>query len=249
MRALLACEKLHKNFGGLAAVAGVSMEVREGETHALIGPNGAGKSTLIGLLGGKLRPDGGRIWLEGRDITGLSVERRARLGLARSFQVPRLMDSMSVHDNALLAVMARHGSPWRLFSEARRDAALRERAQALLARVNMAEHGGEIAGELSHGLRRQLELALALAGEPRVLLLDEPMAGLGAGESGRMVELLREVGESHAMLLVEHDMDAVFALADRISVLVGGSIIACGNGNEIRADEQVRRAYLGDGER
>ncbi len=243
---LLELSDVHKAFGGLNVSMGVNMEVLKGETHALIGPNGAGKTTLIGQICGEILPDRGRIVLDGEDITRLPVHRRARLGLARSYQITSLMDGLSVLDNALLAVMARHGSPWRMFRSARNDEKLRDAAIALLARVDLGEHADRPAGDLSHGLRRQLELAMTLAGHPRLLLLDEPMAGLGPRESRRMVELLQELKEDHSILLVEHDMDAVFALADRISVLVAGRLIATGTPQEVRADDKVRRAYLGE---
>jgi len=245
-RPLLELSDVHKAFGGLNVSVGVNMEVRRGETHALIGPNGAGKTTLIGQICGEILPDRGRIVLEGEDITRLPVHRRARLGLARSYQITSLMDALSVFDNALLAVMAHYGTPWRMFRSARNDEKLRDAAIAILARVDLGEHADRIAGELSHGLRRQLELAMTLAGHPRLLLLDEPMAGLGPRESARMIELLQELKEEHSILLVEHDMDAVFALADRISVLVAGRLIATGTPQEVRADREVRRAYLGE---
>ncbi len=246
--ALLRIEALRKSFGGLAVSRDITLDVHAGEIHALIGPNGAGKTTLMDQIGGQLRPDGGRIILEGRDITTWPVHARARAGLARSFQITRLMDDMSVFDNALLAVMAHAGTPWRFLGAAREDEHLRDAAIAVLALVDMGAHAGQRAGELSHGLRRQLELALALAGRPLLLLLDEPMAGLGPRESARMVEILREVAEGRTLLLVEHDMDAVFALASRISVLVGGRIIASGAPADIRRDAAVRAAYLGEEE-
>ncbi len=245
-RPLLELSDVHKAFGGLNVSVGVSMEVMRGETHALIGPNGAGKTTLIGQICGEILPDRGRIALDGEDVTRLPVHRRARLGLARSYQITSLMDALSVFDNALLAVMAHCGTPWRMFRSARDDERLRDAAIAVLARVDLADRAQRMAGELSHGQRRQLELAMALAGRPRLLLLDEPMAGLGPSESARMVELLREVKEEHSILLVEHDMDAVFALADRISVLVAGRLIATGTPREVRASPEVRRAYLGE---
>jgi len=245
-RPLLELSDVHKAFGGLNVSVGVSMEVRPGETHALIGPNGAGKTTLIGQICGEILSDRGRILLGGEDITRLPVHRRARLGLARSYQITSLMDELSVFDNALLAIMAHMGTPWRLFRSARRDGRLRDAAIAVLARADLGAHADCLAGELSHGLRRQLELAMALAGHPRLLLLDEPMAGLGPRESARMVELLLDVKEDHSILLVEHDMDAVFALADRISVLVAGRLIATGTPEEVRGDRAVRRAYLGE---
>ncbi len=245
-RPLLELSDVHKAFGGLNASVGVNMEVLRGETHALIGPNGAGKTTLIGQICGEILPDRGRILLDGQEITRLPVHRRARLGLARSYQITSLMDALSVFDNALLAVMAHMGTPWRMFRSAREDEKLRDAAIAVLARVDLGDHAERPAGELSHGLRRQLELAMTLAGRPRLLLLDEPMAGLGPRESARMVELLLELKEEHSILLVEHDMDAVFTLADRVSVLVAGRLIATGTPREVRSDREVRRAYLGE---
>lgn len=246
--ALLRIENLSKVYGGLSASANINLTLRAGETHALIGPNGAGKTTLIAQITGETRPDAGRILLKGRDITSLPVHRRARLGLARSFQITSLMDEMRVFDNALLAVMAHAGSPWRFWKEARREPALVEAARRVLALTGLEDAQDAPAGALPHGRRRQLELALALAGEPELLLLDEPMAGLGPGESRAMVELLKRLKPRHTMLLVEHDMDAVFALADRVSVLVAGRLIATGAPQAIRADERVRAAYLGEEE-
>ena len=243
---LLRLDDLHKSFGGLKVSAGVNLAVRAGETHALIGPNGAGKTTLIAQIAGELRPDAGKIFLCGRDITRLAAHKRARLGLGRAFQVTSPMAGMTVLDNAVLAVMAQMGSPLRMWRPVRGEAAMMEEARAALARVGLAEVEEEKARDLSHGQRRQLELAMALAGRPRLLLLDEPMAGLGPRESRDMVDLLCGLKDIYAILLVEHDMDAVFALADRISVLVSGAIIATGSPRQIRADAAVRRAYLGE---
>ena len=244
--ALLEVVDLHRSFGGVAAVAGVSLEVRPGEIHAVIGPNGAGKTTLISLLAGELRPDRGRIRLAGRDLTGRPAHARARLGLARSFQITSLLPEMRAIDNVALAVLARRGGSFRCWRPARRDPALAGPALAALERVGLAHAAEERAGAISHGEHRQLEIAMTLAAEPELLLLDEPMAGMSAEESRRMTAILAGLKGEKAMLLVEHDMDVVFALADRVSVLVGGRIAASGAPEAVRADPAVRRAYLGD---
>ena len=243
---LLRVESLQKSFGGVAAVDGVSMEVKRGEVHAVIGPNGAGKTTLISLLAGELRPDGGRILLGGRDIARRPTHARARLGFARSFQITSVMPEMRVLDNVIMAVLARDGRSFRFWRPARNDASLVRPAAAALERVGLAHAAGERAGAVSHGEHRQLEIAMTLAAEPELLLLDEPMAGMSAEESRRMTGILQSLKGEKTMLLVEHDMDVVFALADRISVLVGGCIAASGAPAAVRADEAVRRAYLGD---
>ena len=243
---LLRVEDLWKSFGGVAAVDGVSMDVQRGEVHAVIGPNGAGKTTLISLLAGELRPDRGRILLGGRDIARRPAHARARLGLARSFQITSVVPEMRVLDNVLLAVLARDGQSFRFWRPARSDPALVQPAEAALERVGLAHAAGERAGAVSHGEHRQLEIAMTLAAEPELLLLDEPMAGMSAEESRRMTGILEGLKGEKTMLLVEHDMDVVFALADRISVLVGGRIAASGAPEAVRADEAVRRAYLGD---
>ena len=243
---LLRVEGLQKSFGGVAAVDGVSLEVRRGEVHAVIGPNGAGKTTLISLLAGEQRPDGGRILLDGRDIAHRPAHARARLGFARSFQITSVVPEMRVLDNVLLAVLARDGRSFRFWRPARQDPALIGPAAAALERVGLADAAGERAGAVSHGEHRQLEIAMTLAAEPELLLLDEPMAGMSAEESRRMTGILEGLKGEKTMLLVEHDMDIVFALADRISVLVNGRIAASGAPEAVRADEAVRRAYLGD---
>ncbi len=242
---LLRIENLSKVYGGLAASSNINLSLRAGETHALIGPNGAGKTTLIAQITGEVKPDAGSILFGGRDITSLPVFRRARLGLARSFQITSLMDTMSVFDNVLLAVMAHAGSAFGFWRPARAEAGLRMKALEALALAGLEGVEEALPGALSHGQRRQLELAMALAGRPRLLLLDEPMAGLGPGESRQMVALLEGLKGRYSMLLVEHDMDAVFALADRISVLVAGELIATGTPRDIRRDARVRAAYLG----
>ncbi len=244
---LLRAEGLVKRFGGLTATDDLSLDVRTGELHALIGPNGAGKTTLIGQLTGEIRPDAGRILLLGQDVTPLSAARRARMGLARSFQIVQLLDDDTALANVALAVQAHQGHSFRFWRRAATDASLTTRASALLEEVGFdLARSGRRAGDLSHGERKVLELAMALASEPRLLLLDEPMAGLGPSESLRMTETLRRLKGRIPMLLVEHDMDAVFALADRITVLVYGRAIATGSAEEIRADPAVRDAYLAE---
>jgi branched-chain amino acid transport system ATP-binding protein len=246
--AVLQIEGLTKRFGGVVASDGISLALMPGELHAVIGPNGAGKSTLIGELTGEVAPDSGRIRFDGLDITALPVYRRSQLGLARSFQITSLFPDFTALDNVALAVQAHSGHSFRFWRDARRDPALREPAQASLGRVGLAERADMPVADLSHGERRQLEIAMALATAPRMVLLDEPMAGMGVEESSRLVETLRQLKGSVTILLIEHDMDAVFALADRISVLVYGRIIASGDPAAIRADAAVRQAYLGEGE-
>ena len=244
--ALLQIEGLSKRFGGVVASDNVVLDVRPRELHAVIGPNGAGKTTLIGELTGEVTPDAGRIYFDGTDITGLPVYRRSALGLARSFQVTSLFLDFTALDNVALAVQAHAGHSFHFWKRAREESALREPARAALQRVGIGSRADVIAANLSHGEQRQLEIAMALANVPRLLLLDEPMAGLGAEESARMVKLLRELKQEFPILLVEHDMEAVFALADRITVLVYGRVIASGLPADIRANEEVRRAYLGE---
>jgi branched-chain amino acid transport system ATP-binding protein len=244
--ALLAVEHLRKRFGGLLATDDVSLSVTEGGIHALIGPNGAGKSTLINQLHGALAPDAGRILLDGRDITRLPTHARVPLGLARSYQVTNVFRRFSALDSVALAIQARSGSSLRFWRPVGAERALFDEAAALLSDVGLSERLDTPAGSLAHGEQRQLEVALALATRPRLLLLDEPMAGQGPDESARMVELLAGLKGRVTMLLVEHDMDAVFKLADTISVLVYGRLIASGEPAAIRADPDVRKAYLGD---
>jgi len=246
--ALLQTENLAKRFGGIVASDDVTLAVAAGELHAVIGPNGAGKTTLIAQLSGQLAPDAGRIHFAGHDISALPMYRRSHLGLARSFQITSLFLDLSVLDNVALAVQAHRGHSFRFWRNARDEAGLREPARAALARVGLSAREQQPAAALSHGEHRQLELAMALAGNPRLLLLDEPMAGLGPEESVRMVAMLRELKKELTILLVEHDMEAVFALADRITVLVYGRVIASGAPAAIRANSQVRDAYLGEQE-
>jgi len=245
---MLQVHNLAKRFEGIVATDNLSLDVAAGELHAVIGPNGAGKTTLIAQLSGQLMPDSGRVWFAGNDITQLPMYRRSALGLARSFQITSLFRDLSVLDNVALAVQAHAGHSFRFWRDARAEPQLREPGRALLARVGLAERADWPASALSHGAHRQLELAMALAGQPRMLLLDEPMAGLGPEESARMVEMLRALKRELTILLVEHDMEAVFALADRITVLVYGRVIATGSPADIRANAQVREAYLGEAE-
>ena len=244
--ALLATDGLTKRFGGLLATDNLHLGIHPGEIHALIGPNGAGKTTVVAQLSGLLPPTAGRILFEGRDITRLSMPARSLLGIARSFQITSVLKDFSTLDNVALSVQAHQGHSFRFWRAARSDAALRDPARRVLDDLGLGDRADVPAAELSHGEQRQLEIAMALAGAPRVLLLDEPMAGMGPEESLRMVEFLKRLKGSRSMLLVEHDMDAVFALADRITVLVYGRAIATGTPEEIRANKQVRDAYLGD---
>jgi branched-chain amino acid transport system ATP-binding protein len=246
--ALLEVDGVSKRFGGVIASDAISLAVPQGELHAIIGPNGAGKTTLIGQLAGEIVPDAGRIRFEGHDITALPIFRRSQLGLARSFQVTSLFVDFTALDNVALAVQAHAGHSFRFWRDARSDPELRTPARAALARVGLAGRGDVIVSNLSHGEHRQLEIAMALATTPRMLLLDEPMAGMGPEESARMVKALRELKRELTILLIEHDMEAVFALADRITVLVYGRIIASGPPEAIRANAEVRQAYLGEQE-
>jgi branched-chain amino acid transport system ATP-binding protein len=243
---VLHIEGLTRNFGGLRVTDKVTLDVQPGELHAVIGPNGAGKTTLINQICGTLHPDAGRIMFCGEDITHLPVERRARRGLVRSFQMTSILPGFSVLENVALAVQAKGGSSFRFFGRVADEEALNAPALAALAQVGLAQRVSVPAGELSHGEKRALELAIALAMEPKLLLLDEPMAGTGHDESERLVEVLRGLKGRFPMVLVEHDMNAVFALADRISVLIYGRILASGSPEEVRADPQVIAAYLGD---
>jgi branched-chain amino acid transport system ATP-binding protein len=245
---LLETHGLVKRFGGVVATDGVDLAVMPGEIHALIGPNGAGKTTLIAQLAGELRPDAGLIRFAGTDVTALSAPARSARGLARSFQVTSVFGELTVLDNVALAVQAHAGHSFRFWRDARRDPALREPARAVLAAVGLAARAGLLAGALAHGEQRQLEIAMALATRPRLVLLDEPTAGMGAEETAGMVALLRGLKGGPGLLLVEHDMDAVFALADRITVLVSGRVIATGPPETIATSALVREAYLGENE-
>jgi branched-chain amino acid transport system ATP-binding protein len=246
--ALLRVDGLTKRFGGIVASDDIVLDVRRHELHAIIGPNGAGKTTLIGQLTGEITPDAGRIEFDGADITALPVYARSALGLARSFQITSLFLDFTALDNVALAVQAHAGHSFRFWRDARSEPELRKPARAALDRVGLADRAGAVVASMSHGEHRQLELAMALATQPRLLLLDEPMAGLGPEESARMVGTLRELKRELTILLIEHDMEAVFALADRITVLVYGRIIASGSPEAIRANAEVRQAYLGEQE-
>ena len=244
--ALLRVENLVRTFGGIKATDNLSLDVKPGELHAIIGPNGAGKTTLISQLTGQLMPNSGAIHFAGRDVTWLPSHQRSRLGLARSFQISSLLPDFTAADNVAVAAQAHEGHSFRFWSAARKERHLREAAQAGLTQVGLVKRADVLVSELSHGEQRELELAVALATKPQLLLLDEPMAGLGVTESARMVALLKELRKEVTILLVEHDMEAVFALADRITVLVYGRVIASGDPEAIRNDEEVKRAYLGD---
>ena len=243
---LLRTDRLVKRFGGLVATDTVSIDVRPGEIHALIGPNGAGKTTLVSQLTGNLAPDAGTIHFAGRDVTRLPTHARVRLGLARSFQITSVLREFTALENVALAVQAHAGHSFRFLADVRRDEELRAPARRGLEAVGLGARADTLASVLSHGEQRQLEIAMALAGDPKLLLLDEPMAGMGVEESLRMIGFLQALRGRRAMLLIEHDMDAVFQLADRITVLVYGRAIASGTPAEIRANAEVRQAYLGD---
>jgi branched-chain amino acid transport system ATP-binding protein len=243
---LLDVRGLTKHFGALRASDGIDFDVTEGETHAVIGPNGAGKTTFISQLAGNLRPDAGRIRFAGEDITALPTQKRARKGLARSFQITSVYPEFSALHNVALAIQAQSGHSFRFWRDARRDPSLVEPARRVLNDVGLGARADVLAANLAHGEQRQLEVAMALATGPRLLLLDEPMAGMGTDESQRMIALLASLKRKQTIILVEHDMDAVFKLADRISVLVYGRVIASGVPEEVRANPEVRAAYLGE---
>ncbi len=242
---LFSVEGLSKNFGALKATDNVSLGVNAGEIHALIGPNGAGKSTLVNLMSGLLVPDAGRIVLAGADLTPMSAHRRVRAGLSRCFQITSIFRDATVMDNLLLAVQSHAGSSMRFLKERNADAELRDAAMLLAERVGLAGLESRIAGTLPHGVQRKLDVGLALASRPKLLLLDEPMAGMGPEDSAQMVELIRRLRGDMAILLIEHDMKAVFELADRISVLVYGRVLTSGTVAEIRGNPQVQAVYLG----
>jgi branched-chain amino acid transport system ATP-binding protein len=244
MKPLLSVNALTKYFGALAVTNGVDLEVEEAEVHALIGPNGAGKSTLLAQIAGEIRPQSGSIFFGGVDITGLRPHRRARLHLGRTYQINSSFRSFTVRENVMLAILAARGvRPWALFH---RDRQLYAAADRILEEVGLSEMAQKPAVSLPHGALRQLEIALAIAAEARLLLLDEPLAGIAAGEASAMIDLLQRLRARCALLLVEHDMDAVFALADRVTVLSQGRVIASGPASSVAADETVRRVYLGD---
>ena len=242
---VLEARGLTRRFGGLSACDGVAIALKRGELHALLGPNGAGKSTLINLLSGDLKPTSGSILFKGTELAGMSPDRRSRLGIGRSYQKTNIFPAFTVLENARLAAQSREPRPFAILSDAARDPAALERATRGLELAGLNEHVERQAGALSHGEQRQLEIAMVLATDPQVLLLDEPLAGMGAEESMRMVGLLKSLAGAHAILLVEHDMDAVFALADVITVMVNGQVLESGPPAQIRASASVQRAYLG----
>jgi len=243
---VLRLEALRKNFGGLRVTDDVTLDVMPGELHAIIGPNGAGKTTLINQISGALAPDAGRILFAGRDITALGVPGRARLGIARSFQITSVLPGFTALENVALAVQARMGTSFRFFGNAAAEDALNAPALAALDAMGLGGRAAVKAAHLSHGERRALELAIALAMEPKLLLLDEPMAGTSHEETERLIAVLRGLKGRFPIVLIEHDMTAVFALADRISVLIYGRILASGAPDKVRADPQVVAAYLGE---
>jgi branched-chain amino acid transport system ATP-binding protein len=243
---VLRLENLRKSFGALVVTDDLTLDVMPRELHAVIGPNGAGKTTLINQISGLIAPDSGTVLFDGRDITGVPVHARARLGLARSFQVSSVLPGFSALENVALAVQSRSGSSFRLLGHAAAEAGLNGPAMAALGDVGLAERAQVPAGELAHGEKRALELAIALAMRPKILLLDEPTAGTGREETARLIAVLQRLKGRFSVVLVEHDMTAVFALADRISVLLYGRILASGTAAAVRADPRVVAAYLGD---
>ncbi len=243
---LLKARGLTKTFGAIRATDGLSLDVWTGEVLAVIGPNGAGKTTAVGQLSGELKSDAGTIHFEGRDISGLPMHKRAHLGVARSFQITSIFLRFTAEDNVAMALQAQDGHSFRFWKAARNDQKLRNPAREMLEEVGLADRADVAAANLSHGEQRQLELAMALATRPSMLLLDEPMAGMGLEDSSRMVDFLLNLKGRVTILLVEHDMDAVFALADRITVLVYGKVVATGTPEKIRTDPTVQKAYLGE---
>lgn len=245
MSVVLSAQGLRKSYGALTVTDDLSLDLHQDELLAVIGPNGAGKTTLINQLSGQLRPDAGRVVLAGRDISDQSMAQRVHLGMARTFQITSILPGFSVLENVALAVQARSGSSFRFFRAAAGQRRLNDAAMAHLAEVDLDADAQRRAADLSHGKQRQLELAIALATDPHILLLDEPLAGTGGAEAARLVALMQRLKARHSILLIEHDMRAVFALANRIAVMVYGQIIATGTPDEIRANPRVRAAYLG----
>ena len=245
---ILSIQNLVKHFGGLYATDNLHLEIAEGETHAVIGPNGAGKTTLLNQIAGEISPDSGSIRFNGTDITRLPAPKRSHLGMARSFQITNIFLDFTALGNVAMSIQSHSGHSFRFWRNALRDRALLDPALAALEQVGLADRADVTAAFMSHGEHRLLEVAMALATRPTLLLLDEPMAGMGPEESARMVEILKGLKGELTILLIEHDMDVVFALADRITVLVYGSAIATGRPEQIKANEEVRQAYLGDSE-
>jgi branched-chain amino acid transport system ATP-binding protein len=243
---VLSTQGLTRHFGGLAAVSGVSLDARMGQLHAVIGPNGAGKSTLINMLSGDLPPTSGTVAINGRDVTGMAAHQISRMGVGRSYQKTNVFLAFTAFENCRLAAQSRRKSSMQFFRPAVKLAEVNGAADAALEAAGLRERAGTVASALSHGEQRQLEIAMTLATQPKLLLLDEPLAGMGAEESASMVALLKKLVATHAILLVEHDMDAVFALADRLTVMVNGQVLASGAPAEIRANGEVQEAYLGE---
>ncbi|MDM0114078.1 ABC transporter ATP-binding protein [Variovorax sp. J22R133] len=243
---VLQLHDLVKRYGGLTVTNKLNLSLVQGQIHAIIGPNGAGKTTLIQLISGALKPDSGRIVFNGRDVTACAMHERVAMGLARSYQITNVFKTCSVLDNLALSVQARSGSSLRFWQPALSESALFREAAAIGERVGLSARLQAIAGSLSHGEQRKLEMGLALASSPQLLLLDEPMAGMGPEESAQLIPLIKELGSTLTVVLIEHDMDAVFQLADRISVLVSGQVMATGLPEQIRGNAEVRKAYLGD---
>lgn len=246
--ALLVADKITRRFGGLLANQDVCLTLERGKLHALLGPNGAGKSTCINMLSGDLPPSSGQIRFLGQDITGLSAAQRSQVGIGRSYQRTNIFPKFTVLENVRLAAQSRKQQPWRIFSNAQKQAWAIEKAMAAIAEAGLAGREERIAGVLSHGEQRQLEIAMVLATDAQVLLLDEPLAGMGSDESAKMVEVLKRLRQTRAILLVEHDMDAVFAVADTITVMVNGQVLESGPPEQIRASVAVQQAYLGQEE-
>jgi branched-chain amino acid transport system ATP-binding protein len=246
MTVLLRSESLSKSFGSLGAVRNVSLEFHAGEIHAIIGPNGAGKTTFLNLLSGELPPSAGKLHFQGADITNWSPDRRARAGMGRSFQHSSVFEDLSTFENARLSAQTRLPSSFRFFRPASRYDAVNASASAVLEKIGLSGNLDVPAGEISHGGQRQLEIAMLMAIEPKLMLLDEPTSGMGRAETSELIETLRVLSKKHTLVLVEHDMDVVFTLADRISVLVNGAVLASDKPEEVRANAEVRSAYLGD---
>jgi branched-chain amino acid transport system ATP-binding protein len=242
---ILTTEKLSKRFGGLAAVDGVSLDIRAGEVHAIIGPNGAGKTTLLNLLSGEILPTGGRIFLKGRDVTGMTPDQLSRSGLGRSFQHSSIFESFSLRENIRLAAQSRLRSSMQFFTRAETLAEVNAAAAGVATDIGIAAPA-RLAAEVSHGEQRQLEIAMLMATAPELMLLDEPTSGMGRAETAELIALVRRLRSKHTLVLVEHDMDVVFTLADRITVLVYGSVLATGTPEEVRGNAEVRAAYLGE---
>jgi len=243
---ILKVDKLAKRFGGIVATDNLSLDIGQGEIHALIGPNGAGKTTLVAQLSGMMEPDSGRIEFDGVDITRLSTAKRSQLGMARSFQITSVLPNFTARDNVAMAVQSRSGHSFRFWRTARNDVALLEPAREMLDKVGLGEQADVLAENLAHGEQRQLELAMVLATQPKLLLLDEPTAGMGPEDSAWTASFLNQLKGEFSILLIEHDMDTVFSVADRITVLVYGQAIATGTPEEIRNNAEVRSAYLGN---